>query len=143
MKRSGPSRGISLYLNQGIAEEAELLKVWDALIGNGRPQDLFRRLLLNGFREALSEGELPPEAERAINAQKIRSRHPRPAAWSPHSGPRLRAKPRGKPFTRHQGEVSVIPAPSVIPPLAVEEPVVQTVPTVVPKPGRKLQPMMG
>lgn len=61
------ARGITLYLKDGIAEDDQIRAVWEAASAGGRPQELFRRLMMLGIRAAFERGELPHAAMSAVD----------------------------------------------------------------------------
>lgn len=59
MTRSRKSRSIHVYLKPGMREDDLLLAVWDAMSEGGRPQDAYRRLLLEGVKRMVENGDMP------------------------------------------------------------------------------------
>lgn len=53
------SRSIHVYLKPGMREDDLLLAVWDATARGGRPQDGYRRLLLEGVKRMVENGDMP------------------------------------------------------------------------------------
>lgn len=53
------SRSIHVYLKPGMREDDLLLAVWDATTRGGRPQDGYRRLLLEGVKRMIENGDMP------------------------------------------------------------------------------------
>jgi hypothetical protein len=53
------SRSIHVYLKPGMREDDLLLAVWDATSRGGRPQDGYRRLLLEGVKRMVENGDMP------------------------------------------------------------------------------------
>ena len=74
---------ITLYLKAGIAEDSQILSIWEAASVSGRPQDLFRRLLMLGIRAAHDRGELTHAAEEVLDRDVVKPLSPKLSATSP------------------------------------------------------------
>jgi hypothetical protein len=61
------NRSIEIYLKSGIEEDDQIYEVWQSLSMRGRPQEIFRRLILLGLRSAVEKGELPLAAMQVID----------------------------------------------------------------------------
>lgn len=53
------SRSIHVYLKPGMREDDLLLAIWDVTTQAGRPQDVYRRLLLEGVKRMVENGDMP------------------------------------------------------------------------------------
>lgn len=61
------NRSIGIYLKPGIEEDDQIYEVWQSLTLRGRPQEVFRRLILLGLRAAVEKGELPLAAMQVLD----------------------------------------------------------------------------
>ena len=52
-------RSVEVYLKPGIEEDDLIHAVWREAALNGRPQDLYRRILFSGIRSLYESGDLP------------------------------------------------------------------------------------
>lgn len=59
MTRRRKSRSIHVYLKPGMREDDLLLAIWDVTTQAGRPQDVYRRLLLEGVKRMVENGDMP------------------------------------------------------------------------------------
>ena len=61
------SRSIEIYLKPGIAEDDLIHAIWRSASAQGRPQDLFRRLILLGLKASYASGDLPRAAASVLD----------------------------------------------------------------------------
>ena len=109
-------KGITLYLKEGVAEDDQIRAVWDSASLSGRPQELFRRLLLMGIRAAHERGELPHAASEVIDPLVVLPLNIKggmklpgiPSGWRIGDPPLVehRNKPRGKNAARYSTQVT-------------------------------------
>ncbi len=52
------SRAINVYLKPGVREDELLSAIWDAHAEGGRPQDVYRRMLLEGLKRMIENGDM-------------------------------------------------------------------------------------
>ena len=118
------ARGIMLYLKEGIAEDDQILAVWHAASQGGRPQELFRRLLMLGIRAAHERGEMTRAAMEVIDpsiVMPLGGRAPLrapgvPQGWQAGDPPFAQPvkKPRGRSMPRVQSPVVPPVAPQPV-----------------------------
>lgn len=58
-RRGGKSRSIHVYLKPGMREDDLLLALWKAFAKAGRPQEAYRRLLIEGVKRMVENGDMP------------------------------------------------------------------------------------
>lgn len=65
------THSIQIYLKPDIEEEAILLDVWNICRRRSRPQFVFRRMLQEGLRSLIAQGELPNSIAREIENHSL------------------------------------------------------------------------
>ena len=128
-----------LYLKEGIAEDDQILAVWHAASQGGRPQELFRRLLMLGIRAAHERGEMTRAAMGVIDPSVVMPLGGRaplrapgvPIGWQAGDPPFANPvkKPRGRSAFRPTPPVSpVVPVTVTAPAVDLpEKPVVEEI----------------
>lgn len=61
-------RRVQVYLTSSVQQERVLLDLWDAAGDVGRPQEVFRQMLLAGMRAMVDQGTMPAHLLRAVPA---------------------------------------------------------------------------
>lgn len=89
------AKSIQIYLKPGIEEDDLLLELWKLCRARSRPQVVFRRMLREGLRAMIADGEMPASiAQRIVDLPEAAGLlHVQPRAAAPASRPAQAAVP--------------------------------------------------
>ncbi len=130
-------RSVEIYLKPGIEEDDLIHEVWREASLTGRPQDLFRRILLTGIRSLYESGDLPRTPSGAVERSgllvaRIPPRRPRGRPRKhPLPPPRVQEAPLPQahahpPAARPPVSAPLATAPAPQPPVSGDDPISRT-----------------